>query len=210
MKATHTVNWFSPLVFFNRLFSCWKCGRENMNSLQCSACQATLDHTNINYFELFGLKPSFDLDITKIVSKYHNLQILYHPDKHSSDNKEEKVRTAKFSTLANKAYSTLLNPLDRGIYILKLNNVSLELTSDENQLLLDNILELSDEISRAASQSHLKKLKETIQLELKELSSSASTAFQKQNYEEARKIIVKMKYYNNLMDQLKDKEMSVE
>lgn len=58
-----------------------------MNSLQCSACQATLDHTNINYFELFGLKPSFDLDITKIVSKYHNLQILYHPDKHSSDNK---------------------------------------------------------------------------------------------------------------------------
>lgn len=58
-----------------------------MNSLQCSACQANLDDTKVNYFELFGLKPSFDLDIKKIMSKYHKLQILYHPDKHSSDNK---------------------------------------------------------------------------------------------------------------------------
>lgn len=62
----------------------------------------------------------------------------------------EKDLSESLSSLVNKAYSTLLNPLDRGIYMLKLHNVSIpeETTSLGPEFLME-IMELNEEIEEA-------------------------------------------------------------
>ena len=46
---------------------------------------------NKNYFQLFALSESYDLDADKLMIEYHKLQLDYHPDKHSSASEEQKM-----------------------------------------------------------------------------------------------------------------------
>lgn len=58
--------------------------------------------------------------------------------------------------MVNKAYKTLLNPIDRGVYMLSLRNVPLELTSTHDPELLTDILEIDSNITKSGKLSILK------------------------------------------------------
>lgn len=60
---------------------------------------------------------------------------------------EEKAISEEYSSLINKAYSTLLNPMDRGIYMLRLSGKCIEedaMSSDA--MLLMKVMELNEEL----------------------------------------------------------------
>ncbi|MBI3221769.1 MAG: Fe-S protein assembly co-chaperone HscB [Nitrosomonadales bacterium] len=76
-----------------------------------------------NYFQLFGLTPSCQLDSTQLERQYRELQALVHPDKHAHQPDVEQRVAMQRATLVNEAYQTLRNPLRRARYLLSLHGV---------------------------------------------------------------------------------------
>ncbi len=73
-----------------------------------------------NYFQLFGLAPSFSLDASSLAERYRHLQRDLHPDRFASAPAHERRLAIQYSALVNEAYSTLKKPLSRAEYLLQL------------------------------------------------------------------------------------------
>jgi molecular chaperone HscB len=78
---------------------------------------------NHSYFELFGLTPQFNLDLTKLETNYRSIQSASHPDRFVTASPAEKLRSMQTATLANEAYQALKNPANRAQYLLALQGV---------------------------------------------------------------------------------------
>ncbi len=76
-----------------------------------------------NYFELFQLPPSFQLDLDRLDRRYREIQARVHPDKAAHLSDTEKRLFLQWATLANEAYNTLKRPLDRARYLLRIHGV---------------------------------------------------------------------------------------
>lgn len=72
----------------------------------------------MNYFELFGIESSFDVDLTNLSSSYQRLQKAAHPDKFAHATEQEQRIAVQKSAQINDAYQTLKHPLLRAEYIL--------------------------------------------------------------------------------------------
>mmetsp|Transcript_14911 Transcript_14911/g.10814 ORF Transcript_14911/g.10814 Transcript_14911/m.10814 type:complete len:99 (+) Transcript_14911:193-489(+) len=94
--------------------------------IDCNPCQYLKDPATVqtlNYFEFFCMEPSFDVDFRKLNLQYKEFQKLLHPDKFNLASELMKENSNTLSSYANNAYYTLINDLERSIYILKLNGV---------------------------------------------------------------------------------------
>ena len=78
---------------------------------------------NDEYFLLFELKPSFNIDLAKLESNYRTLQSASHPDRFVTATNADKLASMHTATLANEAYSTLRNPANRAKYLLSLQGI---------------------------------------------------------------------------------------
>jgi molecular chaperone HscB len=85
---------------------------------------ATAGKTN-NYFELFGLPESYDLDLTELSKRYRKLQNAIHPDKFANGSDLERRLSVQQSALINEAYQTLKSPLRRAQYMLMRKGIDL-------------------------------------------------------------------------------------
>jgi len=72
----------------------------------------------LNYFELFNIEVSFDVDIQQLSSSYQTLQKTVHPDKFAHATEQEQRIAVQKSAHINDAYQTLKNPLLRAQYML--------------------------------------------------------------------------------------------
>ena len=72
----------------------------------------------MNYFQLFGIETSFDVDIQQLSSSYQTLQKSVHPDKFVHASEQDQRIAVQKSAHINDAYQTLKNPLLRAEYIL--------------------------------------------------------------------------------------------
>lgn len=79
----------------------------------------------MNYFQLFNLEASFDVDIQELSSSYQTLQKTVHPDKFAHASEQEQRIAVQKSAQINDAYQTLKNPLQRAEYILVQRDVEM-------------------------------------------------------------------------------------
>ncbi|OOZ42189.1 Fe-S protein assembly co-chaperone HscB [Solemya pervernicosa gill symbiont] len=87
-----------------------------------------------NYFELFGLPISFDLDSTALSARYRELQNAAHPDRFATGSDQERLLSMQQATLINEAFEALKRPMSRAEYLLGLSGVELE---DESNTVMD-------------------------------------------------------------------------
>ncbi|WP_455221305.1 Fe-S protein assembly co-chaperone HscB [Kaarinaea lacus] len=85
-----------------------------------------------NYFELFDLPTSYDVDISELSTRYRMLQAAVHPDKFANASDLEKRLSMQQSALINEAYQTLKSPMLRARYMLQLKGVDLSTESSVN------------------------------------------------------------------------------
>ena len=116
-----------------------------------------------NYFELFGLPVSFEVDQTELNRQYIGLQKRYHPDFHagaSSDDLEEVMRR---SSLLNEALQVLRNPDARMRYLLQLRG---QLDEEEKYTLpadfLMNMMELNEEEDATLRAEGIRRMQESL------------------------------------------------
>ncbi len=96
----------------------------------------------MNYFDLYQLPVSFHVDETQVKKKFYDLSKRYHPDFYVNESVEKQQEILELSTLNNKAYQILSNPLKRIEYILSLKNLIAE--GDKYQLPQDFLMEMMD------------------------------------------------------------------
>jgi len=83
-----------------------------------------------NYFHFFGLSPQFSLDLAQLDLAYLAIQKEVHPDRHTQGSDSEQRIAMQMATLANTAHQTLKHPIQRGLYLCKLNGVEANLETN--------------------------------------------------------------------------------
>jgi len=92
-----------------------------------------------NFFELFDLKKSFNLDENLLLRAYQREISRFHPDKFSTNSESDQLQALQNTALLNSAYSTLKSPLNRAEYILNMEGINpfdeMDTSMDSNFLL---------------------------------------------------------------------------
>ena len=101
-----------------------------------------------NYFELFGLPISFELDTSNLTERYRDLQRSVHPDRFANATDRERRLSMQQASLINEAHSALKDPLQRARYMLSLQGVDIH---DESNTVMDGMflmeqMELREEL----------------------------------------------------------------
>ena len=74
-----------------------------------------------NYFELFQLPVSFDVDTDDLASRHRAIIARVHPDQFANKSAMEQRVALQWATFVNEAFDTLKSPIARAQYLLKLN-----------------------------------------------------------------------------------------
>ena len=101
-----------------------------------------------NYFELFGLPVSFELDTSNLTERYRDLQRSVHPDRFANATDRERRLSMQQASLVNEAHRALKDPLQRARYMLSLQGVDI---NDESNTVMDGMflmeqMELREEL----------------------------------------------------------------
>uniref|UniRef100_A0A8C2R6P1 Iron-sulfur cluster co-chaperone protein HscB n=1 Tax=Capra hircus TaxID=9925 RepID=A0A8C2R6P1_CAPHI len=165
---------------------CWNCGGaggpprgDRFFCPQCRALQPP-DPTR-DYFSLMDCNRSFRVDTVKLQHRYQQLQRLVHPDFFSQRSQNEKDFSEKHSTLVNEAYKTLLAPLSRGLYLLKLRGIEIPEGTDyemDSQFLTE-IMEINEKLAEAQDEAAMKEIESIVRAKQKELTDDVSRAFER-------------------------------
>jgi molecular chaperone HscB len=83
-----------------------------------------------NYFRFFGLEQQFNLDLSALDQAYLAIQKEVHPDRHARGSDTEQRLAMQMATLANTAFQTLKNPIQRGLYLCQLHKVDARLETN--------------------------------------------------------------------------------
>ncbi|WP_296639457.1 Fe-S protein assembly co-chaperone HscB [Thiobacillus sp. 65-1402] len=75
------------------------------------------------HFELFGLPTAYALDRDKLDAAYRELQNAVHPDRFAAQPESEQRVAMQWATQVNEAYQTLKHPVNRGVYLLRLQGI---------------------------------------------------------------------------------------
>ena len=88
-----------------------------------------------NFFEIFQLPIQFNINEKKLDENYRLILKSIHPDRFVNATDTEKTQSLLKSTEINDAYKVLKNPIERIEYLLKINNISPNVTLDNNFLM---------------------------------------------------------------------------
>ena len=87
-----------------------------------------------NYFELFEIPVSYEVDLGQVQQRYRELQKAVHPDKYASAGAQERRISMQQTSLINQALHTLKHPVERAVYLLQLTGVDFSM---DNQTTMD-------------------------------------------------------------------------
>eukprot|EP00127_Corallochytrium_limacisporum_P000369 Clim_evm64s11 gene=Clim_evmTU64s11 len=182
--------------------TCWSCKEElgHHEDMFCDTCEVVQPpRKDATYFDLMKVEPGMQIDEKELTKRFRELQWLLHPDKYHQRTKEEQRIAPVFSSVINKAYSTLKDPMSRALYLLKLHKKELEEHEGAtDQALLMQIMEANETLAEAESYDEVHELRDENRVFLNQATTEASKAFSEGDIDAARAAVIRMQYYNNI------------
>ena len=134
---------------------------------------------NANYFELFNLPPSFEVNKKDLRSHYKTVMSKCHPDRFVSNSEADKNAALAATSHVTQAYNILKSPPKRAAYLLELLglfvNSNANLSSDP--LFLLDQLELRERLENVPLSENPDSLLQTVIGEAKSLQSEQGQLF---------------------------------
>lgn len=193
------------------------------NSKVFSQTRFLASDSKINdYFKLFPktfpsgkLSPGcgFTVDTKKLRKEYRKLQSLNHPDLNNQLNNENENNSEDKSSLINKAYEILSDPLKRAQYIL-LIQAGIDLSNDEvgkslqfqDKSMLFEMMEIHEKLENIMNEKELEILKNENQQRINELINNLNKLFDLKEWDKAALDTIRLKYCYNIKNALKEWE----
>ena len=163
---------------------------------------------NQNYFQLFELENSFDVNQEILEKKYLNFQKTFHPDKFINASDHEKRISLQITSYINEAYETLKNDYLKSMYLLKINGYEID---DQNTTISDpeflmHQMELREELEEIEESENLN-FKENFMKKINEHKNECLKDFKKKFndnlFEEASQKVKEMKFYLSIENEIK-------
>ncbi len=105
---------------------CWQCGAQHASDLFCPACNAIQPFPEeADYFQVMGLPRSLVIDTEALQRRYYELHRQLHPDLYQTGPQAARVASLRNTATVNRAYQSLRDPVDRGLYWLAMRGESL-------------------------------------------------------------------------------------
>ncbi|XP_071096612.1 iron-sulfur cluster co-chaperone protein HscB-like isoform X1 [Haliotis cracherodii] len=196
-----------------RLYSsgrkCWKCNKDTSSSselffCECGVVQAPI--RDMNYFSLFGIDITFDIDEQSLSRMHKDLQMKLHPDKFTLKSEEERNHADQQSALVNKGYYMLLKPLSRGLYMLELCGYPIEeSTGDVDPDFLMDIMEMNERLDEAGSDEEVRDIEEEVTALIQNIIKDISSAFKEEDLNLAKKLMIRYQYFGNIDDKVRER-----
>ncbi|MBY6285354.1 Fe-S protein assembly co-chaperone HscB [Neisseria subflava] len=159
------------------------------------------------YFNLFQLEPSFNIDTEALEQTYRALAARFHPDKFASASAFEQKQAVMMSSTINDAYRTLKSPIDRAAYLLKSQNIDAdapEHTSFSPEFLMQQMEWRETLMDAQMEQNHdaIRALDQEIQAVQSNLYQDLQQAFEQQDYESAAQWVRHGRFLNKLRNEI--------
>lgn len=159
------------------------------------------------YFNLFQLEPSFNIDTEALEQSYRALAARFHPDKFASASAFEQKQAVMMSSTINDAYRTLKSPIDRAAYLLKSQNIDAdapEHTSFSPEFLMQQMEWRETLMDAQIEQNHdaIRALDQEIQEVQSNLYQDLQQAFEQQDYESAAQWVRHGRFLNKLRNEI--------
>ncbi len=148
----------------------------------------------------------FKLDLKSLRNEFLQIQASAHPDRHPG---KAKRRAEALSARVNEAYKTLQDPLLRAQYILSLKGIDVAgdetakldgANAAEDKELLMQVMEDREEIEESMEEKELRFVRERNVRRLGESVKVLETAFDKGNWELAKREAVRLRYWVNIKE----------
>lgn len=179
------------------------------------------DILNSNFFELFELPVSYDVDLNQIQQHYMALQKKVHPDKFANGSDLEKRLSMQQTSWINEAQATLKDAVLRASYLLKLKGIDINL---ENETTMDAAflmqqLEMRERLENIKKEPDPIAVLDTIAIEIKKTTDSImenfARSYEDDQFDDAREWIRKLQFLqkakkevNTLTADIEDELMS--
>jgi len=181
--------------------------------LACSDCHTLLEHVaGADYFELFGLKRLYDIDVTVLQKTYLAITRNIHPDAFATADATTQSIMLRMAATINRAYETLQDPVLRAEYLLESSGG--KSAADDKRVppeLLGQVMMMREEIEDAKAGGNADTL-----TRFREQVSQQKTSALQQLADLSRRLddggdtvrddlrlqLNSMKYFNNLLAQL--------
>lgn len=165
-----------------------------------------------DYFQLFELPPSFQVDEALLSQRYRELQKQFHPDRYAAESAAVQKEAMQKAADINTAYSTLRDSVLRARHLLALAghavNVESKTVSDTDFLMAQ--MELREQLEEASDFSELAALRDEVEDWQESLSREFVLDYQEQDWLEAADTVRKMQFMTRLLDEIQDAEARLE
>ena len=163
-----------------------------------------------SFFDLFSIPATWNIDRVEIDARYRKLQQEFHPDKYAAKSDVERKMAVQASSLVNDAYHTLICPLRRAQYLLRLHGIDSGTehhTTDDKEFLTQQIL-LREELAELEGDKNaheaLTDLEARMQAQYESLQTKFEDFYEANNYEVAAGTVVKMQFFVKLLRQVEE------
>ncbi|HEY4713607.1 MAG TPA: Fe-S protein assembly co-chaperone HscB [Aquirhabdus sp.] len=164
----------------------------------------------MNFFELFDLAPSFDLDLSQLTTRYRALQRQYHPDQlqQAQSNSDQAVLAQlQQSAKVNTAYDTLRIAAKRAVYLLELKKQAISLEQSIGDIeFLQSALEVREQLDEVDSPEALEGLRAEISQWIQALSNEFRIDYAEEDWAEARDTCRKLAFMQKILNDIDSAE----
>lgn len=161
-----------------------------------------------DYFSVFGLSPSFDIDLADLEKRYFIAQREFHPDRMVSKSTQARTLAISRSMLLNSAYETLQSPLRRAQYLLLLQGVKSDAIKPSQELLIET-MELREQLAEAQAASELSVLESRTEAGKVNVITQICQAFQENRYLMAGELAIRLSYLSKMADEIRVKKKNL-
>jgi len=169
-----------------------------------------------NYFEIFNLPVSFDLDTDSLAVLYRELQKEIHPDKFVNAGEQQSRLAVQMTSLVNQAFDTLKSPVSRAHYLLKLAGLDIDHDQDTTMdpMFLMEQMELREEIESVRTKddplAEIDHLLSQVKKTMSAVMQSFADAYQSEDFTKAHEWSRKMQFLNKNAQELDEIAVAIE